>query len=259
LVALKHKGWASNGSDDALEELVFESDKGRLVCVTQPAVIKKVLLLCTPKVKENADLPDTICDHYGLTRNGSKVQLGTVVKLLRPVNLGKGILIGKGSLLKCYQQGKSLKFIYRDEKGVPCRCSVSRAACKYFEAITCREDVAKREAESMGMAVSLESTAGTNGYFTITEGSAKKVCRFSSGGIMGSLQFASKTAQPCVESRLARLVEKGVKDWLPKERHLLKEFPPSAEDYLEFIKTTQGIESFSTFMRFLYRGLGKAL
>lgn len=254
VVALKHSGWCSGGRDDAIGALVFYHAERGIMSTDQQSEIIRLLKICRQRSLQEA-VPHPLCTTFGVLPDGTRIKAGTVMRTTTSLALKKGITIPEGTNVKCVERGKDhLGIILRMTNGRVFRCQLDLSACHNLAYVG--DAAAMRDKESGAMfTLRTEGRKGDRGLFIVCGPRARSI-RFEPGEYAGSLEFASRKDRYTVEGYLAFMLEALHPHLSMAEEASLEEYPASVEDYLEYLNTTQGVESFAQYMHHLYRQLG---
>lgn len=255
VIAVRHNGWSSGGPESDLTELVFDSDKG-IRSIKDTSSISMLLSHCRRPDRDETP-PAALCAALQVTPEGAAVEKGSIVVPRITLSLAKGMKLPAGTHLKCYRRTHdSISVMYRDARKRLLRCQLGKDAIGSLAVIGHAGKCREAEASASGIHIHFTSARPDEGVFLIKP--EARSCRFEPGPWDGSIQFASQRARDDIERSLAVVGASGTQRWPAASRHLLAQYPPSAEDYLEYLTTTQGLEPFSDYLHALYAQMGVA-
>jgi len=216
---------------------------------------------------EGTLLPEKSAAFLGFTPEGHYLNGLDIVGCRNDIKVKAGNLYLKKDqhlkVLKKVRKGDVMYYNlgYRDERGHYISFSLPYQVLKEFYYVKVAQQVPISSAGPFG--ISIENNPSTPRemllHITNPTDSKKGAYKIKSSDLLGAIDFENPGIRAHIEKRLYNAVAQEAHLWKPFEREMLREFPPTVEDAMEFAGLLGGLETFATYLRYLYASMSKVV
>lgn len=216
---------------------------------------------------EGTFLPKKSAAFLGFTPEGHYLNVHDIVGCRSDIKVKAGKLYLKKDqhlkVLKKVRKGDVMHYNlgYRDERGHYVSFSLPYQVLKDFYYVKVAQQVPTTSVGPFGIRIESNPSTPREALLHITnpKDSKKGAHKIKSSDLLGAIDFENPGVRAHIEKRLYNAVAKETHLWKPFEREMLREFPPTVEDALEFSALLGGLETFATYLRYLYASMSKVV